>query len=82
MTPFYVEWKRLGNKLNSGETERERGREIKSVEAKGVFVWAINLAIGQIFMAARERIIRDLIELNIKIISKNLDGIIFLYWAL
>jgi hypothetical protein len=33
------------------------------------------LTIGQIFMAARERIILDLIKMNnIKIISKNLDG--------
>jgi hypothetical protein len=38
---------------------------------------AINLAIGQIFMTARERIILDLIKMNIKIISKNLDGIVF-----
>jgi hypothetical protein len=36
------------------------------------------LTFGQKFMAARERIIQDLIKMNIKIISKNLDGIVFI----
>jgi hypothetical protein len=27
MTPVYVEWKRVGNRLNSGKTERERKRD-------------------------------------------------------
>jgi hypothetical protein len=56
------------------ETETERETECCS---KRVTTWAINLTIGQIFMAARERIILDLIKINIKI-SKNLDGIVFL----
>ncbi len=37
---------------------------------------AIILTVGQIFITARERIILDLIEMNIKIIYKNLDGYI------
>ncbi len=55
MTPFYVEGKRVGNRLNSRETDRQRKREC--VAAKWVLAWAINLAVGQIFMTARERII-------------------------
>jgi hypothetical protein len=63
--------------------ERQREREIEKEReseccSKRVTVWAINLTVGQIFMAARERIIiLDLIKINIKI-SKNLDGIVFL----
>ncbi len=64
--------KRLGNRLNSGETERETERCSKSVLA-----WAINLTVGQMFMTARDRIIRDFIKIDIKIISKNLDSIVF-----
>jgi hypothetical protein len=30
-------------------------------------------------MATRDRMIQDLIKMNIKIISKNLDGIVFLF---
>ena len=39
--------------------------------------WAVNLTVGQIFITARERIILDLIKMNIKIIYKNLDGYYF-----
>ncbi len=35
---------------------------------------AINLTVGHIFIAARERIILDLIKMNIKSIFNNLDG--------
>ncbi len=52
--------------------ERQRARERQHC-GKWVMVWAINLTIGQIFMAARERIIQNLIKMNIKISSKNLD---------
>ncbi len=69
---FHVKQKRVGNRLNSGERERETERCSKSVLA-----WVINLTVGQIFMTGRERIIQDFIKMDIKIISKNLDGIIF-----
>ena len=72
-TPFYIEWKRVGRKLNGGETERVRGRETECC-CRWVTVWAINLAIGQIFITARERRLLDLIKMKIKIIYKNLDG--------
>jgi hypothetical protein len=49
--------------------------ERQSVAAKGLRL----LAHGKIFMAARGRIILDLIKMNIKIISKNLDGIVSLF---
>ncbi len=37
----------------------------------------MNLTARQIFITARERIILDLIKMNIKIIYKNLDGCYF-----
>ncbi len=46
----------MGRELNSGETERERGREAECCR-KMVTAWAINLTIGQIFVTARGRII-------------------------
>ncbi len=46
------------------ERQRERGRETEHC-SKRVVAWAIQLAVGQIFMTARERIIRDLIKMNI-----------------
>jgi hypothetical protein len=49
---------------------RTTGREVECC-GKRVMAWAINLTVGQIFMAASERIIRDLIKMNIKIIFKN-----------
>jgi hypothetical protein len=76
-----VKQKRVGNRLNSGETERKRNRDRERCLQR-VLVWAINLAVGQIFMTARERIIRDLIKINMRIIFKNLDGIILLCWVL
>ncbi len=81
MITFHVERERVGNRLNSRETEIERERETECC-SKRVLAWVINLAVGQIFMTARERIIGDLIKLNIKIISNNLEGIIFLCWPL
>jgi hypothetical protein len=59
MTQFYTQQKRVGRGLNSGETERERerGGERDSVAAEG-------LQHG-IFMTARERIVLDLIKMNI-----------------
>ncbi len=71
----------MGNRLNSRKTERERERERERETercSKRALAWAINLAAGQIFMRARERIFRDLIKMNIRIISKSLDDIIFL----
>jgi hypothetical protein len=44
---------------------------------KRVLALALNLTVGQIFTTARERIIRDFIKVDIKIITKNLGGIIF-----
>ncbi len=76
MTQFYIERKRVGRELNSGETKRERGREVECCSQR-VTASAINLPVGQIFMAARERIILGLIKMDIKIIPKNLDGIVF-----
>ena len=72
-TPFYIERKRVGRELNRGETERERGRETECCY-KRVAAWAMNLTVVQIFMTARERIIRDLINMNIKILLKNWGG--------
>jgi len=39
----------------------------------------MNLTVVQIFMTARERIIRDLINMNIKIFLKNLGGYFSLF---
>jgi hypothetical protein len=61
------------------ERQNESEGERQSVAAKGLRHWAINLTFGQIFMAAREQIILNLIKVNIKIISENLDGIVFLF---
>jgi hypothetical protein len=72
MAQFYIERKRVGRELNSGETKRERGREGECC-SKRVTASAINLTVRQIFMAARERIILGLIKMNVKIISKNID---------
>jgi hypothetical protein len=36
MTHFYIERKRVGRELNSGETERERRGERQNVAAKGL----------------------------------------------
>jgi hypothetical protein len=44
-----TERKRLGSRLNSGETERERGRETEHCNKK-VSAWAINWTAEQIFM--------------------------------
>ncbi len=66
----------MGRELNSGKTERERGR-VTECCSRRVTALAINLTIGQIFMAAGEQIILRLIKMNIKIISKNLDGFTF-----
>jgi hypothetical protein len=60
------------------DRERERGRETECCSER-VTVWAINLTAGQIFMAATERVTLNLIKMNIKIISKNLDDIVFLF---
>ncbi len=68
----------MGRELKSGETEREQGRETECC-SKRVTVSAINKSIGQLFMAARVRIILGLIKMNIKIISMNLDGIVFMF---
>ncbi len=54
------------------EIQRERKREVECCY-KRVVAWAINLAVGQIFMTARVRIIRNLIKMNIRIIFKNLE---------
>ncbi len=35
MAPFHVKRKRVGNRLNSGETEREKEGERQSVAVKG-----------------------------------------------
>jgi hypothetical protein len=74
--------KREREKEREGDRERERQRERdRQTEccSKRVTAWAINLTVRQIFMAARERIILDLIKMSIKIKSKNLDGIVFLF---
>jgi hypothetical protein len=76
---FLCEKEKGGVRLNSRESGGEREREMECC-SKRVLAWAIKVAVGQIFMTARERIIQDLIKMNIKIISKNLDGIIFLCW--
>jgi hypothetical protein len=68
----------VGRELNSGETERERGRETECC-SKRVTASAINLTVGQIFMATREQIILGIIKINIKTIPKNLDCIVFLF---
>ncbi len=44
MTGFYIQWKRVGRELNSGETERERESECC---CEMVAAWEINLAIGE-----------------------------------
>jgi hypothetical protein len=56
------------SKLAERETERDRKCCYKRVAA-----WAVNLTVGQIFITARERIIQDVIKMDIKIIFKNLD---------
>jgi hypothetical protein len=61
------------SKLVERQRERERGRETECCY-KRVAAWAMNLTIVQIFMTARERIIRDLINMNIKILLKSLGG--------
>ncbi len=58
------------------DRERERDRQTDCC-CKRVTEWAINLTVGQIFITARERIILDLIKMNIEIIYKNLDGYYF-----
>ncbi len=55
------------------ERQRERGRDTEHSYGR-VVAWAINLTVGQIFITARERIILDLIKMNIKTIFNNLDG--------
>jgi hypothetical protein len=76
MTHFYIEQKRVGRELKSGETEGEQGREAECC-SKRVTALAINLTIGQIFMAVREQIILNLIKMNIKIMSVNLIVLFF-----
>jgi hypothetical protein len=66
-TPSNIEWIRVGRELNSRETERERERETECC-CGWVTAWAINCTVGQILIAARERIIQVLIKMNIKII--------------
>ncbi len=51
MAPFYVKRKRVGSRLNSGGTERERGRETESCSER-VLAWAIDWTVEAIFMAA------------------------------
>ncbi len=68
-------WTEKGGEKAKQQIDREWERA--ECCSKRVLAWAINLAITQIFMTARERIILDLIKMNIKIISKNLDGIVF-----
>jgi len=67
MTRHYTQWKRVGRELNS----RERAMECCF---KQVTAWAINLTVVQIFFTARERIILNLIKMDIKIICQNLEG--------
>ncbi len=49
MTHFYIEQRRVGKEVNSGETEKERGREMECC-CGWVTGWAINLTVGQIFI--------------------------------
>jgi hypothetical protein len=56
----------VGVEQTSGETERERECEMEHCQER-VAALVINLTIGQVFMIARERIIRDLIKMNIEI---------------
>jgi Ni,Fe-hydrogenase I cytochrome b subunit len=64
-----MERKKVGREQTSGETKKERECEMEHYYER-VAVWAINLIIGHVFMIARERIIRDIIKMNIKIISR------------
>ncbi len=57
----------MGVEQTSGETERKRVCETEHCQER-VAALVINLTVGQIFMIARERIIRDPIKMNIKII--------------
>ncbi len=57
----------MGREQDSGETEREKGRETEHCSER-VLASAINLTVRQIFTTARERIIRDFIKMDIKII--------------
>jgi hypothetical protein len=59
------------------DREREQGGETECCCGL-VTVWAINFTFGLIFITGRERIILDVIKINIKIIYKNLDGYYFL----
>jgi hypothetical protein len=59
------------------DRERKRGR-VTECCCRRVMAWAINLTIEQMFITARERIILDLIKINIKIICDNLEGYHFL----
>ncbi len=52
------------------ERERERGRVLRQM--------GCGMGNKLDCMAARDRITQDLIKMNIKIISKNLGGIVFL----
>jgi len=47
MTWFYMQQKRVGRELHSGETDREREKE-REMECccKRVTAWAINLTVG------------------------------------
>ncbi len=57
----------MGVEQTSGETERKRVCEAEYCQER-VTGWVLNLTDGQVFMIARERIIRDPIKMNIKII--------------
>jgi hypothetical protein len=57
MTGLNTQRKVVGREQDSGETERERQRERRSIEVKRVLASAINLTVGQIFTTPRERII-------------------------
>jgi hypothetical protein len=64
-----MEQKRVGIEETSIDNERERESETERCYER-VAVWVINLTVGQVFKIARERIIRGLIKMNIKIIQR------------
>ena len=58
--------------------DRDRGERDRVLLWMGYGVGNKHLTVGQIFIAARERIILDVIKMNIKIICKNSNGYYFL----
>jgi hypothetical protein len=75
---IFLCWTEKGGQRAKEWRVRERNRERqRECCCRWVIAWAIKLTVGQIFITASERIILDLIKMNIKIIHNNLDGYYF-----